>query len=146
VQFILRRDAEGVFQFASLQGELAGRILAHHGADAGDLDTLYVLVDCDHEDEELLAGSDAVIFILQQLAAAEPRSAYPGRRPGSTEATPTRELWFWRLVAAMLQLVPRALREWGYRMVARNRYRMFGRYDACPVPTEEIRRRFLDLG
>lgn len=146
VQFILRRDKAGEFQFASLQSELAGRILARHGADAGDLDTVYVLVNCDQADVKLLTRSDAVIFILQQLTAIEPRTAHSGPIPGSIQATPTRRLSFWRLVAAMLQLVPRTVREWGYRMVARNRYRVFGRYDTCPVPTQETRGRFLDLG
>jgi len=145
VQFTLKRDPAGVFQFASLQSKLAGLILARHGADAGDLDTVYVLVNCDREDEKLLARSDAVIFILQQLSAAEPRSTHPGLRPGSAQATPIGGFSFWQLVAGVLQLIPRVLREWGYRVVARNRYRVFGRYDTCPVPTEETRRRFLDL-
>ena len=145
VQFTLKRDAAGVFQFASLQSELAGRILARHGSDAGDLDTLYVLVNCDQEDERLLARSDAVIFILRQLRAAEPRSARPDLRPGSTQAIATRRFSFWQIAAAMLQRIPRALRERGYRVVARNRYRVFGRYDTCPLPTEETRERFLDL-
>jgi predicted DCC family thiol-disulfide oxidoreductase YuxK len=145
VQFILKRDPAGVFQFASLQSGLAGRILARHGSDAGDLDTVYVLVNCDQEDERLLARSDAVIFILQQLRAAEPRSTHPFLRPGSILATPISGFSFWRLVAAMLQVIPWALREWGYRVVARNRYRVFGRYDTCPLPAEETRQRFLDL-
>lgn len=142
VQFTLKRDPAGVFRFTSLQSELAGRILARHGSDAGDLDTVYVLLNCDQEDEKLLARSDAVIFVLQQLRAAEPRSAHLGLRRGSTRI---RGFSFWQLVAAMLQLIPRALREWGYRVVARNRYRVFGRYDICPSPSAETRQRFLDL-
>src|SRR5258708_2412418 len=149
VQFILRRDAAGVFQFASPQNEVAGRILARHEADAGDLDTFYVVVNCDQDDEKLLSRSDAVIFILRQLGAAELCSAHPGLRPGSIQsrstqatiepATTTRGLLFWRLVGAMLQLVPQWLRDWGYSVVARNRYRVFGRYDSCPVPTVQTR-------
>ena len=41
-------------------------------------------------------------------------------------------------------MVPRRLRDWGYNLVARTRYRIFGRYDACPLPTPETRSRFLD--
>jgi predicted DCC family thiol-disulfide oxidoreductase YuxK len=44
-----------------------------------------------------------------------------------------------------LELVPRRLRDWGYGVVARWRYQIFGRYDACPLPTEETRWRFLDF-
>ena len=47
VQFILRRDGAGVFRFAALQGELAKRILARHGADAGALAAVVVVVDFD---------------------------------------------------------------------------------------------------
>jgi predicted DCC family thiol-disulfide oxidoreductase YuxK len=120
VQFVLRRDPEGVVRFAALQSELATRILTRHGADARDLDTVYVVVNYELSDENLLSLSDAVIFILQHLGAADLRGA--GR---------------------VLQVVPRPLREWGYRLVARNRYRIFGRYDTCPMPTEEFRSRFL---
>jgi predicted DCC family thiol-disulfide oxidoreductase YuxK len=147
VQFILRRDPGGVFRFASLQSALAGRILARHGADAGDLDTVYVVVNCDQADEELLPRSDAVIFVLRHLGAAELRSARPGLRPGPTQATatPAPGSAFWRGVGVLLQGIPRMVRDWGYGVVARNRYRLFGRYDMCPLPSEDTRGRFLDL-
>ena len=143
VQFILRRDSGGIFRFAALQSALAGRILARHGADARDLDTVYVVVDYELPEEQLLPRSDAVIFILQQLGAAELRSR-TGGAPVPTQANPT-PTTFWRVMGRLLQLVPRALRDWGYRVVARNRYRVFGRYDTCPLPTEDTRSRFLDL-
>jgi predicted DCC family thiol-disulfide oxidoreductase YuxK len=139
VQFILRRDAGGVFRFASLQSELAGRILARHGADSRDLDTVYVAVNYELPEEQLLSRSDAVIFILRHLGTAELRSARTGGAPVPTQT------FFWRMMGFLLQLMPRSLRDWGYGIVARNRYRVFGRYDTCPVPTEDTRRRFLDL-
>lgn len=121
VQFILRRDPEGVFRFASLQSALAAGILARHGADARDLDTVYVVLNAGQADEQLLPRSDAVIFILQQLGG------------------------IWRPAALAVRLLPRPLRDWGYRLVARNRYRIFGRYDACPLPSADTRSRFLDV-
>jgi len=48
----------------------------------------------------------------------------------------------WRL-ALIGYLLPRALRDWMYDRVARVRYRVFGRYDACPLPPPEQRQRFL---
>ncbi|MGP0019357.1 MAG: thiol-disulfide oxidoreductase DCC family protein [Candidatus Sulfotelmatobacter sp.] len=125
VRFVLRRDLAGVFRFAALQSPLAARILSRHGVDAQDLDTLYVVLNAEQADEILLLRSDAVIFILRRLGGVE--------RP------------FWRLAGVLLRLVPRAVRDWGYGMVARRRYRMFGRYDACPLPSEETRNRFFDL-
>jgi predicted DCC family thiol-disulfide oxidoreductase YuxK len=119
VQFVLRRDPAGRFRFASLQSELAVSILTRHGFDACDLDTVYVVANYERPDEHLLSRSDAVIFILQHMEAAL------------------------RWTGRFLQVVPKSLREWGYRMVARNRYRIFGRYDICPMPTKETRSRFL---
>ena len=50
----------------------------------------------------------------------------------------------WRVVGTLLWLVPRPLRDVGYRVVARSRYRIFGRQDTCRVPTPWERERFLD--
>ncbi|EGD09261.1 hypothetical protein XVE_2476 [Xanthomonas vesicatoria ATCC 35937] len=49
----------------------------------------------------------------------------------------------WR-VFAVLRVVPPALRDSGYRLIARNRYRWFGRSEHCMLPTPEQRARFLD--
>jgi predicted DCC family thiol-disulfide oxidoreductase YuxK len=120
-QFVLRRDPGGIFRFASLQSALAARILARHGADAADLDTLYVVVNPDQPDEFLRARSAAAIFVLKQLGA------------------------FWRFFGSLLQVMPQFLRDWGYRLLARNRYRIFGRFETCMLPTRENRDRFLDV-
>ncbi len=148
VQFILLRDPAGWFRFASLQSALAGRVLAQHGMDAADLDTVYVVLNFDGADERLLARSDAVVFILRHLGAGELRSAgQPGAAVPTTPTPraipPSKSLW--RVIGLLLQAMPRGLRDWAYSAVARRRYRIFGRYDACPLPTEETRSRFLEL-
>jgi predicted DCC family thiol-disulfide oxidoreductase YuxK len=122
VQFILRRDRREVFRFAPLQGPLANRILKTHGIDPSDLDTIYVAVNCDQSSKErLLATSDAAVFVLRELGG------------------------IWRVGAAVLGMLPRSVRNWGYGLIARNRYRIFGRYETCPIPSENVRTRFLDL-
>lgn len=149
VQFILRHDPCGGFRFASLQSETATRILERHGVDAQDLDTVYVVVNYGRTDEEILPRSDAVIFMLRHLGAAEPSSGRPDQKTGSTAAkaptAPPPGLKRWRFAAYLLQIVPRPIRDWGYRVVASNRYRIFGRYDTCPIPSEQTRARFLDV-
>lgn len=120
VRFVLARDAAGVFRFASLQSGMARQILARHGRDPDDLDTLVVVVDPGRPSERLLDRSPAVVFVLQQL---------PRR---------------WRVIGAILRGVPAPLRNLGYRVIAASRYRAFGRYDVCPLPVPEHRRRFLD--
>ncbi|WP_346839658.1 DCC1-like thiol-disulfide oxidoreductase family protein [Microbulbifer sp. SAOS-129_SWC] len=49
--------------------------------------------------------------------------------------------WRW---LALLRLVPRPLRDWIYTIVARNRYRWFGRADECRLPDVNERHRFLE--
>ncbi|MFZ0807145.1 MAG: DCC1-like thiol-disulfide oxidoreductase family protein [Candidatus Sulfotelmatobacter sp.] len=122
VQFVLKRDPAARFRFAALQGEIAATILSRHNQSPTALDTLYLLAPSpDSPDGELLlARSDAVIFILRALGG------------------------IWPAVAFTLRLTPRPIRDWGYNLVARHRYRTFGRFDSCPLPTPETRARFLD--
>ena len=121
VRFILRRDRDAVFRFASLQSALAARILARHGAKPSDLDTVYVVANSDLPDECLLSRSDAVLFVLKQLKG------------------------LWRPAASLFQLLPKFIRDAAYNAVARHRYRLFGRLETCALPNDQDRRRFLDL-
>jgi predicted DCC family thiol-disulfide oxidoreductase YuxK len=50
----------------------------------------------------------------------------------------------WRLLAAILFLVPRPIRQLTYGMIARSRYKLFGRKDACRLPAPHERNFFLD--
>lgn len=126
VQFVLKRDTGGVFQFASLQSALAQRVLARHQLDAADLNAAYVVLGYapdrpDGATETVLAGPDAVLFVARQLGG------------------------IWRLGAVILGLLPHGLRDWAYGVFAGHRYRVFGKYESCPLPSSETRGRFLDL-
>ena len=48
----------------------------------------------------------------------------------------------WKVVK-ILRLIPQVARDWIYSTIARNRYRWFGRTEACMIPTAEIKERFL---
>ena len=122
VQFVLRRDHNAVFRFASLQSALAASILARHNANPTDLDTVYIVVSHELPDEYLLSRSDAVVLVLKQLQGLSPAAA-----------------------AFLLQLLPKFLRDFGYNIVARHRYRIFGRSETCTLPGAQDRNRFLDL-
>ena len=50
----------------------------------------------------------------------------------------------WRLFLAA-RIIPAPVRDFFYNLVARYRYRFFGKYDACPLPTPEVRARFIDV-
>lgn len=118
VQFILKHDAAAHFRFASLQSAYAVRILQARGVDPQDLDTVYVI---DPPGARLLARSDAVIFMLRELGG------------------------FWRAASVAMGILPKKLRDWGYRAVARRRYRVFGKYETCLLPDQKHLDRFLDL-
>jgi predicted DCC family thiol-disulfide oxidoreductase YuxK len=114
VQFVLQRDRRRRFRFAALQGEAATQTLGHFGKDPTDLDTVYVLT----EDGRLLHKARAILFVLRQLGLP------------------------WALLT-VLGVLPTVLLDWGYDRVAKNRYRVFGKYESCRLPTVEERSRFL---
>ena len=118
VSFILAHDPRGLFLFAQLQGSLARDVLGRHGRSSSDVDSVYVLTGAGTPEETL---------------------AWDGR---AARAIWPRLFWF----AHVLRWVPLPLLDFGYRAFAKRRYRLFGRYDACHVPTPSERARFLDLG
>ena len=113
VRFVIERDREARFRFAPLQSELGRAQQREHGIDPDALAT-FVLIDA----EGAATRSTAVLRILRWLGAP----------------------WRWLYP---LRFVPRPLRDALYGVVARNRYRWFGRRDDCLVPTAELRSRFL---
>ena len=121
VQFILKRDTQDRFRFAAQQSEFAGSVLQNHGASAENLESIYLILDHGRPSEQLQTRSNATISIFRELGP------------------------FWRALANLFAIFPRGLRDWGYKLVARYRYRMFGKYDACPLPQASERHKFLDL-
>ena len=120
VQFLLKRDTRHRFRFASLQSDFANNLLTLYGADPHDLDTVYVVKDYGQPDQSLLGRSDAVLYMLDQLGGV------------------------WKL-AGVGRVLPKALRDVVYKVVARNRYRVFGKYESCMLPEARHREKFLDL-
>jgi predicted DCC family thiol-disulfide oxidoreductase YuxK len=113
VKFIIKRDPAGQFRFASLQSEAGRKIVEEHGGNPDDLDTILLL-----EGDRLFDRSSAALRIAKRLRAP------------------------WPLLSVFL-LVPAPLRDLVYRFIARNRYRWFGKSEACMIPTAAIRARFL---
>lgn len=119
-RFVLKRDREDRFRFASLQSEVANLILNRHGVSASDLDTVYVALNVEQTEERLLARSEAIIFVFSALGG------------------------FWSFAATVFRAVPRFLRDRLYNLVAHNRYRVFGKYDVCLMPDAKYAAKFLD--
>ncbi len=121
VQFLLRHDKQARLRFASLQSDFAAKVLLRHGIDPKDLDTLHVIENYERPNERVLQRSDAILRAGRELGG------------------------FWSASAAVAQVIPRSLRDVIYRFVARNRYRVFGKYDSCMLPDPNQRSRFLDV-
>lgn len=113
VQFILKRDRRAWFRFASLQSDAGQQVLREQGLATDELDTMILV-----EDRAVYTRSTAALRIVRRLGG------------------------LWPLLYAFI-VVPRVIRDFFYRIVAKNRYRWFGRRDQCMVPNEEIRSRFV---
>lgn len=113
VRFLLRHDRGAGFRFAAMQGAVGHDLLVAHGIDPMD-PVSFLLVD----GAAAWHDSDGVIEVLRRLGGV------------------------WRLAVA-LRMLPRTLRDALYRLLARNRYRVFGRRAACMVPPQDARDRFL---
>ena len=114
VQFLLRHDRHAVFRFAAIQGAAGQALLRQAGLQVEGLQTL-LLVD----GERSWQHTGAIFRILHPLG------------------------WPW-CAAWLGWLVPALFRDALYRLIARNRYRIFGRTDACMIPPTPVKARFLD--
>jgi predicted DCC family thiol-disulfide oxidoreductase YuxK len=113
VRFIIHRDPQAHFQFAALQSPYAQGRLTQSGY-SGSLSESIVLI----EDAGVYTESTAMLRIVRKLSGV------------------------WPLFYVLI-VVPRPIRDWAYSLIARNRYRWFGRQDTCMTPTPNLRQRFL---
>ena len=123
VRWFLKRDRKDRLRFAASESPQVAAVLARQGAAATDFaagpNTMYAVRDPDGPAEHVYVRSEAAIEMLAELP-----------RP-------------WPAVAAVMRWVPRPLRDLGYRLIARWRYRLWGRLETCPIPTAAERERFL---
>lgn len=125
MQLGLRHDHARHWRYSALQSEFAASELARYGVDSGRLDSVKAIMDFGTGKERLLASSDAGLTFLRNLAWQIHGCNIISLRGSGC--------WI-RPLAGMFAVLPRFLREPCYRLVANNRYRLFGRYDACKVP------------
>jgi len=121
VRFLLARDPEDRFRFAALQSELGREVVRARGGDPDEISTLYVITAPGRAGEKMMVRGRAGIRAVTSAGGA------------------------WRLLHA-LRILPTFLLDAGYRLIARHRYRIAGRLDACPVPPAEHRHKFLGTG
>ena len=94
-------------------------MVARWGGDPEDLTSFYVVADFRTPEARVATKSDAALFVACELG------------------------WPWKLTR-VAGVVPKALRDRLYDVIARSRYRVFGRYEQCLIPSEESRSRFVE--
>ena len=113
VRFIIKRDRNAHFKFASLQSETAIQLLQRFDLKPGQSGSV-VLISGDR----VFQKSTAALRVLKGM-------------PG-----------FWKLLYVFI-VVPRPLRDLVYDWIARSRYRLFGKRDECMIPSADLQSRFL---
>jgi predicted DCC family thiol-disulfide oxidoreductase YuxK len=114
VNFIIKRDPKGLFAFAPMQSETGAKLIDVHNAQSVGHDTFLLI-----KSGTLYYRTDAALEIARDLTG----------------------LWF---IFLFFKIVPAAFRDYFYRAFARNRYALFGKKEVCMIPTESIKRRFLE--
>lgn len=114
ITFIIKRDKKDVFRYAPLQSKVGKELAAKHHIDLDRVDSIILVTE-----DKAYAKSTAALRIAKQLSKGWP-------------------------LLAMFLILPRFLRDAVYDFIARNRYKWFGKKDACMIPTPELRGKFLD--
>jgi predicted DCC family thiol-disulfide oxidoreductase YuxK len=118
VQTIVRFDRRGTLRFAGLDSDVAQGIIERHPSARG-VDTMVFVDNPGQPDERVTVRSAAGLRVAQYLGGP------------------------WRLLL-VARAIPDRQRDWAYDRFASFRYRVFGKYETCPVPPEGIRARFID--
>ncbi len=113
VGFVIKNDPKGNFTFASLQSDFAINFLKQNGIKS-DFQTIIL-----YTEGKFLTQSDAVISILYKNGG------------------------FNKFLSQLFQPTPLRIRNAIYRIVARNRYSIFGKREQCMIPSKSIKNRFL---
>ena len=119
VQLLLDVDKRKTLRFAALQSGFGGQVLARH-AELANVDSVIYVEGAGTENERVFVRSVAALHIASYLGG------------------------FWKIFLAAY-IIPRPLRDAAYDLIARYRYRFFGKHDACMLPAPEVRARFLDV-
>lgn len=114
ITFIIQRDKKDIFRYAPLQSEIGKELAAKHHIDLDKVDSIILVTE-----DKAYAKSTAALRIAKQLSAGWP-------------------------LLAMFLILPRFLRDAVYDFIARNRYKWFGKKEACMIPTPELKSKFLD--
>ncbi len=113
VNFIIDRDKKNQFRFAALQSQIGKELLTKFDLPENDFDS-FILIS----QNKILKKSSAAFEIAKDLNG-------------------------WLKIFSPLKLLPNSFNDFIYDLVAKNRYKIFGKRDVCRIPTEEDKIKFL---
>ena len=113
VRVIIKHDKTDKFKFAQLQSAIAKESLLKQGLDQNELSSVILI-----EGDRVYTKSDAVIRIALQLSG-------------------------WPTIVSYSKWVPKAIRNFFYDLIAKYRYRLFGKQDNCIIPDKKVQDKFL---
>ncbi len=114
IQYVIKRDKRNLFCFAPLQSELGEEFIKRRSIDTTKVDSIILL-------------EPSMAYYTKSSAALKIGQSFGGG---------------WKLLG-VLEWIPRPIRDWFYDRIAKNRYRWFGKQDACMIPTPELQAKFL---
>ena len=111
--FIIRKDSSSIIKFASLKSPAGESLLKQFGLTTEYTDSLVYITG-----NKYFIKSAAALHVLRDLGGG------------------------WGLFYGLM-LIPESFRDFIYTIIARYRYRIFGKRESCMVPSPEIEQRFL---
>ena len=112
VQFIIKRDVNDKFKFASLQSDFGQSFLKSKKIDTKNLASIIVI-----EGDNFYRESTAILRIVEKLKGFQ---------------------W-----VTFLQIVPKFIRDFVYKVISKNRYLLFGKQSSCMLPSENLKKKFI---
>lgn len=114
VNFAIKKDKKKILRFAPLQGETAKRLIADYKINHTNLSSVIFI-----DKGKAYTQSSAALRICKHLESG------------------------WKLFYGLI-IIPKFIRDAIYNIIARNRYKWFGKKDTCMIPTPELKERFFD--
>ena len=114
-------DSQGIIRYAPIESE-EGRTVIERYPELKNIDSAFIL-DLDGKGNERIAFKSEMLAWLSDYIE-----------------------WPWKHILIPFKIIPRAIGDWMYEFIAKNRNKLFRRYDVCPVPPPGLRDRFLSIG
>ncbi|MDO5968627.1 DCC1-like thiol-disulfide oxidoreductase family protein [Flavivirga aquimarina] len=114
VQYVIKHDKKDTFMFTALQSEVGKSLIEHFNIDTNKTDSILLYTP----EDKIVSKSTAALKIAIHLG-------------------------FPQSLMGIFFIIPPLIRNWAYDYIAKNRYKWYGKKDACMIPTPELKSKFL---